>query len=52
MMQDEYMNNSRFRGYVDKYCKTYGYTVDEALTPELVRQVYLYYTEEQTEGVA
>lgn len=52
MMQDEYMNNSRFRDYVDKYCKTYGYTVDEALTHELVRQVYLYYTEVQTEGVA
>lgn len=45
MMHNEYMYNSRFRDYVDKYCKTYGYTVDEALTHELIRQVYLYYTE-------
>lgn len=45
MLHNEYMFNQRFREYVDKYCKTYGYTVDEALTHELIRQVCLYYTE-------
>lgn len=46
-MQEEYRNNKRFRDYVDGYCRTYGYTVQEALTHELVRQVYLSYTEVQ-----
>lgn len=45
MLHNEYMYNQRFRNYVDKYCKTYGYTVGEAFTHELVRQAYLYYTE-------
>lgn len=45
MLHNEYMFNQRFREYVDKYCKTYGCTVDEALTHELIRQAYLYYTE-------
>ena len=45
MLHNEYMFNQRFREYVDKYCKTYGYTVDEALSHELIRQVCLYYTE-------
>lgn len=48
-MQNEYRVNSRFRDYVDRYCRTYGCTVGEALTHETVRQVYLYYTEEQVD---
>lgn len=45
MLENEYRYNPRFREYVDKYCKAYGYTVDEALTHEVVRQVFLSYTE-------
>ena len=45
MIQNDYMFNRRFREYVDKYCKKHGYTVEEALTHELVRQAYLHYTE-------
>ncbi len=45
MLENEYRYNKNFRDYVDKYCKTYGYTVEEALTHELVRQAFLLYTE-------
>lgn len=45
MIQNDYKFNQQFREYVDKYCKKHGYTVDEALTHELVKQVHRYYTE-------
>lgn len=45
LMQNEYKFNPDFRRYVDRYCNTYGKTVDEALTHEIVRQAYLMYTE-------
>lgn len=45
MIGNEYGHNKRFREYVDKYCAKHGITVQEALTHELVRQVYLQYTE-------
>lgn len=45
MLQNAYQFNKKFREYVDKYCRTYGYTVEEALKHQLVKQVYLYYTE-------
>ena len=45
MMRNEYRHNKKFRDYVDKYCKSRNITVEEALQHELVRQVYLYYTE-------
>lgn len=45
MLHNAYIYNQRFRNYVDKYCRTYGYAVSEALTHELIRQAYLYYTE-------
>ena len=45
MLHNEYKYNQRFRDYVDKYCKDYGYTVEEALTHALIKQAYLYYTE-------
>lgn len=45
-MKEYYNNNADFKRYVDKYCIQYGYTVDEALEHELVRQVYLHYKED------
>lgn len=45
MLENEYKFNKRFREYVDKYCRTYGYTVQEALKHEVVRQVLLSFTE-------
>lgn len=45
MLHNEYKYNKRFRDYVDKYCKTYGCTVEEALEHEIVKQVCKYYTE-------
>lgn len=44
-LRNEYRHNNKFRQYVDKYCKSHQLTVDEALQHEVVRQVYLYYTE-------
>ena len=44
-LHNEYIHNSKFRKYVDKYCTAHDITVEEALQHELVRQVYLYYTE-------
>lgn len=45
MMHNEYRRNKQFRDYVDKYCKSRVITVEEALQHELVKQVYLHYTE-------
>lgn len=42
-MREFYESNADFKRYVDRHCKQYGYTVDEALKQELIRQVYLYY---------
>lgn len=42
---NEYRHNSRFRRYVDRYCKHRGIKAEEALKHEIVRQAYLYYTE-------
>lgn len=44
-LHNEYIHNSKFRAYVDKYCTAHDITVEEALQHEIVRQVYLYYTE-------
>lgn len=44
-MMNEYRYNSSFREYVDKYSKSRGCTVEEAMQHAIVRQVYLYYTE-------
>ena len=41
-MLKAYRDNKRFRDYVDRYCRTYGCAVQEALTHKLV---YLYYLE-------
>lgn len=45
------LQNNDFKAYVDKYCKTYEYTVGEALTHELVRLVCLYYMENRSHKV-
>ena len=44
-MEEFYKNNADFKRFVDRHCKQYGYTVEEALSQELVRQVYTYYKE-------
>ena len=44
-LENEYRYNTAFREYVDKHCKRYNLTVDEALRHEIVKQVYLYYAE-------
>ncbi len=43
--KNEYRFNSRFRRYVDEYRENMNITVEEALTHEIVKQVYLSYTE-------
>lgn len=45
LVNNEYRHNEKFRQYVDKYAKSRGITVVDALKHELVRQVALYYTE-------
>lgn len=47
-MEDYYNTNPDFKRYVDRHCTQYGCTVEEALREELVRQVYLYYKEQDT----
>lgn len=44
-LENEYRYNQDFREYVDKHCKRYNLTVDEALSQAIVRQAYLYYAE-------
>lgn len=40
-----YEQNEAFRAFVDKTCKGYGYTVEEALQKHTVRDVAEYYTD-------
>lgn len=44
-IRNEYMFNSRFRRYVDRYCESRHITVEEALRHEIVRKVCMSYTE-------
>lgn len=44
-VKNEYRHNQKFREYVDRYSDHRGISVDEALKHELVKQVYLYYTD-------
>ena len=46
-MYDFYDRNADFKTYVDRYCKQYGLTVDEALEHEIVKQVAAQYREEE-----
>lgn len=43
--ENEYRFNKAFRVYVDKYCKTYRVSVEEALEHQLVKDVCRYYSE-------
>ena len=45
-MKKHYNNNSDFKGYVDRYAKKHGITVEEALTHEIVKTYYLCKREE------
>ena len=47
-MYDFYDRNTDFKRYVDRYCKQYGLTVDEALEHEIVKNVAAQYREEET----
>ena len=46
-MRKFYNTNADFKRYVDRYCKQYGLTVDEALEHELVKSVAVQYREEE-----
>ena len=46
-MNDFYDSNADFKSYVDRYCKQYGLSVDEALEHELVKQVAAQYREKE-----
>ena len=46
-MKDFYNRNADFKRYVDRYCKTYGFTVCEALKHEIVKQVAAQYREKE-----
>lgn len=46
-MREFYDRNADFKMYVDRYCKQYGLTVDEALEHELVKHVAAQYMEKE-----
>ena len=46
-MYDFYDRNADFKMYVDRYCKQYGLTVDEALEHEIVKSVAAQYREKE-----
>ena len=46
-MYDFYYRNADFKTYVDRYCKQYGLTVDEALEHEIVKSVAEQYKESE-----
>lgn len=48
-MRDFYESNNDFRGYVDRFCKTYEKSVDEALQHASVREAEKYYREREIE---
>lgn len=49
-MEEYYKSNPDFKRYVDRHCKQYKCTTAEALKHEIVRQVYLHYTEGKKRG--
>lgn len=44
-IKNEYRFNIKFQEYINRYCEKRHVAVEEALTHEIVRQVYLSYTE-------
>lgn len=45
-----YYNNPDFKAYVDRYARTCGVSVAEALEHELVKEVYKYYKNLEAEN--
>lgn len=48
MFKKLYEENKDFRDFVDKNCRTYGVTVDQALEMCTVKEVGMYYSENKT----
>ena len=46
-IKHDYETIPAFRDYVDKYAEKHGITAEEALTHELVRNVWRTYTEKE-----
>ena len=46
-MKNYYLDNERFRAYVDRYSKSRAVDVDTALTHAIVKEVYKYYKSEE-----
>lgn len=44
-LKKEYQFNKAFRDYVNKYCKTYRVSVEEALEHQLVKEAARYYSD-------
>lgn len=44
-MQDLYKNNKDFKGYVDRYSRTYSLSIEEVLEHKLVQDVGRHYKE-------
>lgn len=44
-----YENSADFRAYVEKYCRDYGYTAQEALEHALIHEVAKYYWKQEAE---
>lgn len=44
-MMNEYRFNSKFREYVDKYCIKHKISPAAAMEHQIIRRVYLMYTE-------
>ena len=44
-MMNEYRFNSKFREYVDKYCNKHKISPEAAMEHQIIRLVYLVYTE-------
>lgn len=44
-MQDGYQGDKNFREYVDRFCKAYNQTKEDALNLALVREVARYYAD-------
>ena len=45
MAENEYRYNSRFRAFVDDWCREHGVTTEEALERDEVKQAFWRFTE-------
>lgn len=46
-MKEFYNRNDDFKRYVDRYCKQYGFSIEEAIEHELVKHVAEQYREKE-----